>query len=541
MVVDNIESVWPEWKIIEQVGEGSYGKVFKATREEHGISSYSAIKVIAIPQNDSETESLRLEGLDKTATRTYYEEIVKDFVCEIKLMESLKGTPNIVSVEDYKVVEKTDRVGWDIYIRMEYLTSFNDYACDKKLTEIEIIKMGIDICSALEICSKRDVIHRDIKPENIFISDFGYFKLGDFGIARELEKTASAHSKRGTLNYMAPEVNNGSNYDSRADIYSLGIVLYKLLNNNRIPFLDPYKQLIQYRDRVKAVEKRMNGDPLPTPVQASEKIAAVILKACAYNPDDRFDNPNQLRMALKSLTNKDTETIKVSGSGISSKNSNSGQSHYKQILNTYSEVMNAAKKNKPAYRQYEYQTVNHTLNSFLKRTFAKVINYEMTTEAQAIRNQYAFKKGSSMYRFTLFNSTAGCLLTDTNLIRYASFETLSDGNCKITIILEPEMFYDPEIGEAKDYTGQMFSHYSRHEIDIKIKRKASKLIEKYDYTLLYRDCKAVLVYNPATYQVVTLDQTFSVDVKADVTFRVFGSFKVTGVFDNTLRIYDVDY
>ena len=67
------------------------------------------------------------------------------------------------------------------------------------------------------------------------------------------------------------------------------------------------------------------------------------------------------------------------------------------------------------------------------------------------------------------------------------------------------------------------------------------MIEKYDYTLMYRDCKAILVYNPANNQVVTLDQTFSVDVKADVTFRIFGHFKVTGVFDNTLRIYDVNY
>ncbi|MEI6578000.1 MAG: protein kinase [Eubacteriales bacterium] len=298
---DNLKKVWPDWKIVELMGEGSYGKVYKAAREDHGISSYAAVKVISIPQNDAETESLRMEGLDEAATKTYFEEIVKDFVSEIKLMESLKGTPNIVSVEDYKVVEKKDKIGWDIYIRMELLTSFNDYACDKKLTENDVIKLGTDICSALELCAQRGIIHRDIKPENIFISDFGFFKLGDFGIARQIEKTVSSLSRRGTLNFMAPEVSNGSDYDSRADIYSLGIVLYKLLNNSRLPFLDPYKQLIQYQDRVKAVEKRMGGEPLPAPVQASDELAAVILKACAFKPEDRFENPTQMRAALKSL------------------------------------------------------------------------------------------------------------------------------------------------------------------------------------------------------------------------------------------------
>jgi len=301
MDVDNFETVWPEWKIIELIGEGAYGKVYKAVREDHGISAYSAIKAISIPQNDSEAESLRLEGLDETATKTYFEEIVKDFINEIKLMVSLKGTQNIVSVEDYKVIEKNGKIGWDIYIRMELLTSFNDFIGEKKLTEKDVIKLGLDICSALELCAQRGIIHRDIKPENIFISDFGYFKLGDFGIGRQLEKSVSARTRKGTLNYMAPEVNNGSHYDSRADIYSLGIVLYKLLNNNRIPFLDPYKQIVQYGDRVKAVEKRMDGEPLPPPVQASTELAAVILKACAFKPEDRFGNSALFKSALSGL------------------------------------------------------------------------------------------------------------------------------------------------------------------------------------------------------------------------------------------------
>ena len=101
-------------------------------------------------------------------------------------------------------------------------------AKEEKLTEEDVLRLGIDLCRALEYCQKQNIIHRDIKPENIFVSRFGEFKLGDFGIARNWDRGASGLSKKGTFSYMAPEMYKGEEYDSRADIYSLGIVLYKL-------------------------------------------------------------------------------------------------------------------------------------------------------------------------------------------------------------------------------------------------------------------------------------------------------------------------
>lgn len=123
-------------------------------------------------------------------------ELVDEFVNEIRIMESFKGSQNIVSVEDYKVVAKNDQEGWDIYIRMELLTPLTTYISDKKLSEYEVIRLGCDICCALERCAKRNVIHRDIKPDNIFINEFGDYKLGDFGVARKLENAASGLPKR---------------------------------------------------------------------------------------------------------------------------------------------------------------------------------------------------------------------------------------------------------------------------------------------------------------------------------------------------------
>ncbi|MCR4655916.1 MAG: protein kinase [Lachnospiraceae bacterium] len=98
------------------------------------------------------------------------------------------------------------------------------------LPEKAVLKLGVDICSALEICAMKKVIHRDIKPENIFINEFGDYKLGDFGVARKLENVAGALSQKGTYNYMAPEVEKGTSYNETVDLYSLGLVLYRFLN-----------------------------------------------------------------------------------------------------------------------------------------------------------------------------------------------------------------------------------------------------------------------------------------------------------------------
>ena len=304
MSIEALKQIWPEWQIEGRpLGKGSFGVVYKAVRRDHGVESYAAIKVISIPTDSFEVDSLRSEGLDMNATRTYLQGIVNDFVSEIQLMESLKGVQNIVSVEDYKVVEKIGEIGWHIYIRMELLTSFNAYTCDKKLTEEEIIKLGCDICTALEICAKRNIIHRDIKPENIFINDFGDFKLGDFGIARKLENMTGGLSQKGTFNYMAPEVINSSEYDARVDIYSLGIVLYRLLNGNRLPFLDTEKQILNPNERRNAVDRRLRGEELPAPCDASPAMSDLILRACAFDPNLRFASATEMKQALLSVSN----------------------------------------------------------------------------------------------------------------------------------------------------------------------------------------------------------------------------------------------
>ena len=294
-------SVWPEWELIEKIGEGSFGKVYKAKRTERGRSFYSAIKIISIPASKGELDSVRSEMNNEQSTREYFRNLVEDCIQEIYTMEHFCGNSHVVSFEDFKVVEYLDEIGWDISIRMEYLTSFMDYCTGKELTEKEVIKLGCDLAMALIYCRKLNIIHRDVKPENIFVSRFGDFKLGDFGIAREQAHTMSNMSKKGTYSYMAPEIYKGEKYDSSIDIHSLGIVLYKLMNQNRLPFLSLDKQLITYRDKETALARRMAGEKMPVPVNASAAFSHIILKACAYEPGKRYRKPEDMLRDLEKL------------------------------------------------------------------------------------------------------------------------------------------------------------------------------------------------------------------------------------------------
>ncbi|MCD8215482.1 MAG: protein kinase [Clostridiales bacterium] len=299
--VKRFEPLWGSWYVKDLIGEGSYGKVYRIEREEFGSVYKAALKYIKIPKTYSEVKSIMAEGMDREAAERYFKEFAERLVKEVQLMARVKGNSNIVSYEDHRVIKSEDKIEWHLFIKMELLTSLVDYITENKITKRDIIRLGIHICRALEVCQKHNIIHRDIKPENIFVSEDGNFKLGDFGIARQIEKTMAGLSKKGTYTYMAPEVYLGKEYGSNVDIYSLGIVMYRFLNNNRTPFLPPYPEKISGNVREVALARRMSGEVLPKPVNADGRLGEIVLKACAYNPVDRYDSPKEMRKALEAI------------------------------------------------------------------------------------------------------------------------------------------------------------------------------------------------------------------------------------------------
>mgnify|MGYP000417592191 CR=1 FL=1 len=200
---------WQGWKIVKKLGRGGYGSVYQAQRNSAGVMEDAAIKVISFPKDKEDIEADFTDGYD------------------------------IVSCDDFATKPHEDGIGWDVFIRMELLTPLTtlikQYA--GSIPEEKVIKVGMDICSALILCESKHIVHRDIKPENIMVSEFGDYKLGDFGIARTMYHTTQA-TIAGSDRYMAPEVITRKEYGKEVDIYSLGLVLYWMLNNRKRPFID---------------------------------------------------------------------------------------------------------------------------------------------------------------------------------------------------------------------------------------------------------------------------------------------------------------
>lgn len=293
------QPLWGKWYIELPLGQGSFGTVYKIACEEMGYRYDSAVKVITIPSEEQYREAKASFGNDEDTLTGYFEDIVRNIVGEINMLYSLSGNSNIVGYQDHQVIKKKDTMGWDVLIRMELVTSLPKYLESQRFSREQVVQLGLDISTALELCSKKGIIHRDIKDENIFISKDGLFKLGDFGIAKELSGTGRAASMRGTPLYMAPEVYRGEKYDAAVDIYSLGIVLYKLLNGGRMPFMPSYPQQVKSKDCEDALERRIAGELLPPPLFAGDLLSAVVLKACAYKSADRYTSAMEMKQALE--------------------------------------------------------------------------------------------------------------------------------------------------------------------------------------------------------------------------------------------------
>ena len=295
-----IEKVWPSWQVESKIGEGGFGTVYKAKKELFGEVTWSAIKTVSIPNDPAEVKDMSASGLDENSIRGYYQESVKQLVNEIRLMEKMKSASHIVAIEDYEVVEDRESLGWTIFIRMELLKNLNDYIKEHGMDTKAVIQMGEDILTGLEFCHESNLIHRDIKPANIFVSEFGEYKIGDFGISREIERTSTTLSQKGTKTYMAPEIVRMEKYDKLVDIYALGLTMYEICNKGRMPFLPPYPQPYFPMDREKAILRRLNGDTFPELPEIGA-LNQVIWKACAFAPEDRYQSALEMKEALLSL------------------------------------------------------------------------------------------------------------------------------------------------------------------------------------------------------------------------------------------------
>ena len=256
------------YQITERIGIGGMAEVYRA--QDNVLGRLVAVKVM-LPQY----------AADPNFTQRFKQEAAAAANLQ---------SPYIVNVYDWGQDEGT------YYIVMEFVRG-----SDLKTAIIErgainqrkVAEIGAQVCQALSVAHGLDIIHRDIKPQNIMVQPDGNVKVMDFGIARAKNSVMTQTSSvLGTAHYISPEQAQGKDLTATSDIYSLGIVLYESATG-RLPFDGP--------DAVSVAMKQVNDLPVP-PREINPDIdpslEAIIMKAIAKNPADRFATAKDMRLAL---------------------------------------------------------------------------------------------------------------------------------------------------------------------------------------------------------------------------------------------------
>lgn len=311
------------YTVSEKIGFGAFGTVYKVVKTNAAGHYVRALKHITIPTEKQYNSVLNSMGGDVSKADNYFSEMLKNIVAEINILNDLseKGVQNIVRYYENDITVSESPKRYDIYILMEYMTPLDDYITDHVFCVRDVMKLGLDVLHGLKSCHNNGVIHRDIKDDNIFVSDNGDFKIGDFGVSKVLKDSSKAESLKGTPNYLAPEVYLGKEgYTKSVDLYSLGIVLYRLLNYNRNPFLPRFPDQYFAQDEDNAFEERMSGKIPDLPALGGKEIGNVIVKAIS-NRMERYQTAEEFLDSLKnaiSLTPADEfeKSIKI-GANVS--------------------------------------------------------------------------------------------------------------------------------------------------------------------------------------------------------------------------------
>jgi serine/threonine-protein kinase len=262
------------YRIVKELGKGNMGVVYQA--HDPQIDRPVALKVLR-------------------PDRVVSEAFVTRFMKEARAIGRLSH-PNIVTV--YDVGEDNNA----IYIAMEFLQGepFNEVIRSGRLTVPQSIAIGKQMAEALDYAHGKGIVHRDIKPSNMILSAENQAKLTDFGIARIEDPAASAQTQvgeiLGTPIYMSPEQVMGQAADGRADLYSLGVILYEMTTGRR-PFTG---------NSIAAIFRAITQDTAEPPSAINpfvpQKLSDLIMKCLAKTPQERFQSGRELAAALDVIT-----------------------------------------------------------------------------------------------------------------------------------------------------------------------------------------------------------------------------------------------
>jgi serine/threonine-protein kinase len=264
-----IGKIFSHYKILEKLGEGGMGVVYKAV--DTSLDRTVALKFLPASFSTDEEAKTRFIHEAKSASALDHNNI-----CNIHAINETDDGQLFISMAFYEGETLKDRI------------TKGPIGIDPA------IRITLQICEGLEKAHMNDIVHRDIKPANIFITNDGVVKILDFGLAKAKGQTqlTKMGSTLGTVDYMSPEQATGSTTDRRTDIWSLGVMFYEMITGQK-PFGGEYEQAVIY--------SILNTEPDAIP-EIDKRVQHIIRKALAKNPDERYQNVGEIVEELRNIS-----------------------------------------------------------------------------------------------------------------------------------------------------------------------------------------------------------------------------------------------
>ncbi len=245
------------------------------------------VKVISIPASQVQLDALLLTGAYSSAdaAKVYFKELADNVEKEVSVLGQLAALEGFLPYEDCQTVPMRQDTGYNVYLLGPYRRTLAKHFRREPMTQLGAVNLGLDLCAALAVCRHSGYLYVDLKPENICIVDSNAYRIFDLGFVKMDALKYASLPDRYISQYTAPEITDAfSSLNPTVDIYAAGLILYQAYNNGELPFKD----------------QRAPAESLPAPAYADYEMAEIILKACAPDPADRWQDPVQMGQAIVS-------------------------------------------------------------------------------------------------------------------------------------------------------------------------------------------------------------------------------------------------
>ena len=279
------DRVFGTWIIQECISINNEYSLYEVKAEDG--QSLASFWVVDFPATADDITVLEENGMTRDQAIAFFKEAAEDFIGSLK-NEHVEETDNslLLVSESQMIANEDGTVSVGLLTENVYpLTS----ALQKGFLPVEeIIKIGLQLCDAVFCIRSNNLPRRLLTIDNIFVDYNGNYYLGCFGSATDTR-------------FQSPEEHRGDSFIYNAEVHSIGVILYTLLNENRLPLLPARLYPITSEDVADAVQNRHAGVPIPPPMHSSAAFTGIVLKACAYKPKARFSSVEEFKSALINL------------------------------------------------------------------------------------------------------------------------------------------------------------------------------------------------------------------------------------------------